>query len=197
MKRIGTLAFILLGTLTPAFSQKLMLTGGYVRVGEKSFTGAPTSGLHTIFPVGKHGISGVTIQAARNRQPFQEIISRPPGENDRVITEYNNSLYSLQGFLAGRLMVAPHLEATLGPSAGLYLLGAKERTDELRLGLGLWSGLTYKQLGGGRFNLEALFHPRALLPNVPVEDANFRFDGQWLFVWDAQLGISYDLKRQP
>ena len=197
MTKALTLVIILLGILTPGFSQKLMLTGGYTRVGEDSFSGVASAGLHTVFPLGRHVVAGVGVSAGRNRQAHQEFIPGPEEIGGRTITAYHNHLTSLQGFLAGRFAVTSHLDAALGPSAGLYLVGARERSDELKPGFGLWSNVTYKRIGGSRFNLEAVFHPKLLLRSFPVEDVNFRFDDQQIFVWDAQVGISYDLKRQP
>ncbi|UOG72994.1 hypothetical protein MTX78_12745 [Hymenobacter tibetensis] len=198
MKRTFTLATVLLGALTPGFSQKLMLTGSYTRVSEDSFAGVASTSLHTVLPLGQHMVAGVGISAGRNRQVYQDFISYPDAAGGgRAIGAYHNFLYSLQGFLAARLAFAPHYEATIGPSAGFYLLGARERSDELKPGFGLWSNVTYKHIGGSRFNVDAVFHPKVLLRSFPVEDANFRFDDQRLFVWDAQVGISYDLKRQP
>ncbi|SDX45632.1 hypothetical protein SAMN04488069_101430 [Hymenobacter psychrophilus] len=176
-----------------------MLMGGYTRVGEKSFTGTASGGLNTVFPLGRRVVAGVGLTAARNRQPYRELLPGDPFEGlpDRVITTYHNSLYSLHGFVAGRLNLAPRLELLAGPSAGLYVVGARERSAEAKVGFGLWSNLTYRQLWGSRFNLEGLFHPRLLLASVPVQDADFRFANQRLGVWDAQLGLSYDLRKQP
>lgn len=197
MKKALTLAIILLSTLTPGFCQKLLLTGGYTRVGEASFSGVASASLHTVFPIGQHIAAGVGVGAGRNRQAYQDFISYADAGSGRAISAYHNHIYSLQGFLAARLAIASHLEATLGPSAGLYLVGARERSDEVKAGFGLWSNLTYKHVGGSRFNLEAVVHPKVLSASAPVEDANFRFGDQRLFVWDAQVGISYDLKRRP
>ena len=197
MKRIATLFVVLAISLTPGFSQKLMLTGGYTRVGENSFSGTGSAGLHGFFTLGQHVALGAGITAGRNRQPYQEFIPGFMGFGGRTITAYHNSLHSLEGVLAGRLALAPRLEVMLGPSAGFYVVGARERSDEVKPGFGLWSNLTYKHLCGSRFNLEAVFHPKTLLRSAPVEDADFRFDDQRLFVWDARVGISYDLKRQP
>lgn len=172
-----------------------MLTGGYTRVGKDSFSGVTSASLYAGFPLGHYLSAGVGVGTGRNRQAYEEFIPGPEGIGGRTITSYHNFLYSLQFFLAGRLIVAPRLEAALGPSAGLYLVGARERSDELKPGFGLRSNLTYKRLGGSRFNLEALFHPTVLLHSVPVDDLNFRFEKQHLFVWDAQVGISYDLKQ--
>ncbi|GGG54516.1 hypothetical protein [Hymenobacter glacieicola] len=194
--------FVALSLLTfltfPGFGQKLLGAGGYTRVGEKSFTGAPAAGVHVVLPLGRRLVVGIGSTIARNHQPYQEFV--PDFDftgGGRTITEYHNFLYSIQVLLAPRLKLGPRLEAVLGPSAGLYVVGSRERTDEVRAGFGLWSGLTYQQLWGSRFNLEVLFHPRMLRPNLQVEDASFRFDGQQLFVWDAQLGISYNLRKQP
>ncbi|OWP62592.1 hypothetical protein CDA63_13195 [Hymenobacter amundsenii] len=196
------LTLLLFGVVAgPAFSQKLLLTGGYTRVGEKSFNGAASGGLHTVFPLGRHLAAGVGLTAARNRQDYQELLPNydpfDPAGLPRVITAYHNSLYSLQGFVAGRMQLAPRLELLAGPSVGLYLVGARERSSEVKAGFGLWSSLTYRRLGGSRFNLEGLFHLRWLLASVPVQDADFRFADQRLFVWDAQVGLSYDLRKQP
>lgn len=114
-----------------------------------------------------------------------------------MITAYHNSLYSLYGFGAGRLNLAPRLELLAGPSAGLYVVGARERSAEAKVGFGLWSNLTCRQLWGSRFNLEGLFHPRLLLASVPVQDADFQFADQRLLIWDAQVGLSYSLRKQP
>lgn len=188
--------FIVLATVTtPGFSQKLMLTGGYTRVGKNSFSGTASAGLHGIFTLGQYFAFGAGITAGSNRQPYQEFIPGFMGFGGRTVTAYHNSLYSLEGIVAGRLALAPRFDVILGPSAGFYVMGARERGDELKPGFGLWSNLTYKHLGGSRFNLEAVFHPKTLLRSAPVEDADFWFDDQHLFVWDARVGISYDLKR--
>ncbi|MFD2783951.1 hypothetical protein [Hymenobacter rubripertinctus] len=193
--------FLLFLAATSAFSQEVLLTGGYTRVGENSFTGAASGGLHTVFPLGRHVAAGVGLTAARNRQNYREFLPNAdpfdPAGRPRAITEYHNSLYSLQGFVAGRMQLAPRLELLAGPSAGLYFVGARERSTEAKAGVGLWSSLTYRQLGGSRFNVEALFHPRLLLTSLPVDDADFRFGNQRLFIWDAQVGLSYDLRKQP
>jgi len=195
MKRITTLFIVLIISLTPGFSQKLMLTGGYTRVGENSFSGTASAGLHGIFTLGQYFALGAGLTAGRNRQPYQEFIPGLMGFGGRTVTAYHNSLYSLEGIVAGRLALAPRLEVMLGPSAGFYVVGAREWSDELKPGFGVWSNLTYKHLGGSRFNLEAVFHPKTLLHSAPVEDASFRFDDQRLFVWNARVGISYDLKQ--
>lgn len=194
-----SLPLIVFATALPlsGFTQKLRLLGGYTRVGEASFTGAPSAGLQATFPIGRHLAGGVGIQAARNRQDYREFIPGFLGVGGRTITEYHNFLYSLHGFVGGRAPIGQHLEATLGPSAGLYAVGARERSDEARLGFGLWAGLSYTIPGSRRFGLEAVFHPRLLLRNVPVEDASSRFDGRRLFIWDAQVGGSYQLRKQP
>ena len=197
MTQFLSIPFLLFLAATPAFSQKVLLTGGYTRVGEKSFTGAASGGLHAVLPLGRHVAAGVGLTAARNRQDYQEFLPGFLGVGGRNITEYHNSLYSLQGFVAGRLPLASRLEVLAGPSAGLYFVGARERSTEAKAGFGLWSSLTYRQLGGSRFNLEAVFHPRLLLPSLPVEDADYRFNNRRLFVWDAQVGLSYDLRKQP
>lgn len=201
MPRFLPLVFLLLLPVRAAFSQKLLLTGGYTRVGEKSFTGAVSVGLHTVFPLGRHVAAGGGLTVARNRQDYQDFLPSDdpfdPAGFPRAITEYHNSLYSLQGFLAGRLPLAPRLELLAGPSAGLYFVGARERSTEAKPGFGLWSSLTYRHLGGSRFNLEGLFHPRLLLASLEVEDADYRFSNRRLFAWDAQVGLSYDLRKQP
>lgn len=196
MKAIPLLLLLLLSSLA-GFAQKVQLSAGYTRVGEDSFTGAPSVGLQTTFPIGRHLAGGVGVGAARNRQNYQEFIPGFLGFGGRSITEYHNFLYSLHGFIGGRIAVGQHLEATLGPSAGLYVVGSRERSDEARLGFGLWSGLSYTIPSSPRLGLEAVFHPRLLLPNVPMEDASFRFDGRRLFIWDAQVGVSYRLRKQP
>ncbi|WBA43340.1 hypothetical protein [Hymenobacter canadensis] len=190
------LCFLGLAPLS-CFAQKLQLLGGYTRVGEASFTGALSAGLQATFPIGRHLVGGVGFRAARNRQDYQEFILGLPGEVGRTITVYHNFLYSLHGFVGGHIAVSQHLEATLGPSAGLYVVGSRERADEVRLGFGLWSGLSYAIPNSRRFGLEAVFHPRLLLPNIPAEDVSFRFDGRRLFTWDTQVGISYQLRKQP
>ncbi|MBT9394664.1 hypothetical protein KLP40_15945 [Hymenobacter sp. NST-14] len=201
MTRFLLIPLLLFLAATPAFSQKVLLTGGYTRVGETSFTGAASGGLHAVLPLGRHVAAGVGLTVARHRQNYQDIIPSDdpfdPASLPRVITEYHNSLYSLQGFVAGRLQLAPRLEVLAGPSAGLYLVGARQRSTEAKAGFGLWSSLTYRQLGGSRFNLEAVFHPRLLLASLPVEDADYRFKNRRLCVWDAQVGLSYDLRKQP
>lgn len=146
-------------------------------------------------PVGRFLTGGVGFVAGRNRQQYQDFIPGFMGVGGRTITHYHNYLYSLYGFMGGRVRVSPRIEAVLGPSAGLYLVGARERSDEVRAGFGLWSGLTYQRIQGSRFNLELLFHPRMLSHNAPVEDADFRFDGQRLFVWEAGVGLSYTLRK--
>ncbi|MDU0368903.1 hypothetical protein ACFPAF_00740 [Hymenobacter endophyticus] len=191
-------AIISLLLTLPAFTaagQKIMVTGGYARVGEDSFTGAPAAGLVATLPVGRFLTGGVGFVAGRNRQQYQDFIPGFMGVGGRTITQYHNHLYSLYGFIGGRVQVGPRVEAVLGPSAGLYLVGAREWSDEVRAGFGLWSGLTYQRIQGSRFNLELLFHPRMLSHNAPVEDADFRFDGQRLFVWEAGVGISYNLRK--
>ncbi len=165
-------------------------------MGEASFTGAPSAGLQATFPIGRHLTGGVDFGVARNRQDYQEFISGFIGVGGRTITEYHNFLYPLHGFIGRHIAVGQHLEATLGPSAGLYVVGSRERADEARLGFGLWAGLCYAIPSSRRFGLEAVFHPRLLLPNVPMEDAGFRFDGRRLFIWDAQVGVSYRLRKQ-
>jgi hypothetical protein len=195
MKRSITLFAVLTTTLTPGFSQKLLLTGGYTRVGENSFSGVPFLGLHAVFPLGQYFVADASVGTGFKRQAYQEFIPSLQEAGGQTITAYHNHLHSLQGFLAGRFAATSHLEVTLGPSAGFYIVEARERSDELKPGFGLWSNLTYKHLGGSRFNLEAVFHPKTLLRSMQVEDADFRFDEKRLFVWDAQVGVSYDLKR--
>ena len=175
--------------------QKLLVTGGYARVGEDSFSGAPAAGLVATLPVGRFLTGGVGFVAGRNRQQYQDFIPGFMGVGGRTITHYHNYLYSLYGFMGGRVRVSPRIEAVLGPSAGLYPVGARERSEEVRAGFGLWSGLTYQRIQGSRFNLELLFHPRMLSHNAPVEDADYRFDGQRLFVWEAGVGLSYTLRK--
>jgi len=194
MKTLYLLLLLLGLTIQQGFSQKLMLSAGYTRVGANSFSDAASTGLHLIAPLGPHIVGGVTVGVARNRQPYQETIFSADGV-PRTITAYNNFLYSLQVFLAGRLALKPQLDLTLGPSAGLYVVGARERSDELKPGFGLWSNLTYKRIGGSRFNLEAVVHPRILLHSASVDDVNFRFEKQHLFVWDTQLGVSFNLLK--
>lgn len=57
-----------------------MLTGGYTRVGEKSFTGAASGGLSTVFPLGRRVVAGVGLTVARNRQPYREFLPGNPFE---------------------------------------------------------------------------------------------------------------------
>ncbi len=194
MKIPFLMASLLALTIQSAVGQRLLFTSGYTRVGEESFTGTASAGLQVALPLGQHLAAGIGLGVGRNRQAYQEFIPGFAGVGGRTITTYHNFLYSLQILLAGRFAVSPRFEATLGPSAGFYLIGARERSDELKPGFGLWSNLTYKRIGESRFNLEAVFHSKRLLRSTPVEDADFRFDNQRLFVWDAQVGISYDLK---
>ena len=53
------LGLVLLAVLgQPGYSQKVMLTGGYLFLGQRSFPGAPALGLHTLFPIGQHLAGG-------------------------------------------------------------------------------------------------------------------------------------------
>lgn len=196
---IKSLLLLVLTAALPlsSFAQKLQLFGGYTRVGEASFTGAPSAGLQATFPIGRHLVGGIGFQTARNRQDYTEFVPGFLGRGGRTYTEYHNFLHSLHGYLGGRIAVGQHLEATLGPSVGVYVVGSRERSDEARLGFGLWSGLSYAIPGSHRLGLEVAFHPRLLLLNAPVEDASFRFDGRRLFIWDALVGVSYRLRKQP
>ncbi|UOQ71171.1 hypothetical protein [Hymenobacter cellulosilyticus] len=119
------------------------------------------------------------------------------GSGGRQITEYHNYLYSLEAFLAYRLSISAPLQATLGLSAGRYVLGAQERSDRAKWGVGIWSALTYRLADDSRFSLDARLHPQLLLPNEPVEDGHYRFNDSRQFVWDGQVGISYNLRKQP
>jgi hypothetical protein len=195
MKKYAIIPLLLTLPGLSAVGQKLLVTGGYARVGENSFTGTPAAGLAATLPVGRFLTGGVGFAAGRNRQQYQEFIPGFMGVGGRTITQYHNFLYSLYGYVGGRIQVGPRVEAVVGPSVGLYVVGSRERSDEVRAGFGVWSGLTYQQVRGSRFNLELLFHPRMLSRNAPVEDADFRFYGRRLFIWEAGIGVSYNLRK--
>ncbi|PJJ60674.1 hypothetical protein [Hymenobacter chitinivorans] len=179
--------------LPSAFGQK----GGYKHLDEPSFTGAPALSLSTEFLLSSKLVGGVVLGAARQRQAYQELVTGFMGGGGRQITEYHNYLYSLEAFLAYRLPIRARLQATLGLGAGRYVLGARERSDRAKWGAGIWSALTYRLADDSRFSLEARLHPQLLLRNGPAEDSNYRFNDSRQFVWDGQVGISYNLRKQP
>lgn len=53
-----------------------MLSGGYTRVGQASFPGAPSLGLHFTTSFGRHLVLGLTGSAARARHAYTTVIDR-------------------------------------------------------------------------------------------------------------------------
>lgn len=168
-----------------------MLTGGYAYVGQKSFTGAPALGLHTLFPVKQHLAVGVIATAARAKQ--QHTLYIWDFDGGRTVNTLHNYLFSAHALLGYRRNFSKHLGLLAGPTVGYTAVGRREQGTADKLGAGLWLNLTYRNVLGSRFHLEAVAHPRVLTKGPQIEDANPPFSDINLVIWDAQVGISYGL----
>lgn len=86
---------------------------------------------------------------------------------------------------------------TVAPSAGLNVVGSREKQGGEKPGFGLWTNLSYHPRPGSRLRLEAILHPRILTKGPRVFDGEMAFSDVNLLVCDAQLGVSLDLRRDP
>lgn len=174
------------------FAQKVQLSVGYTYVGQKSFTGVPTIGLHTFFPMGKRLAVGVLATGARARQHYPLYIWSF-GSPSRTVSVVHNHLFSAQALVGYRTTLTERLGLVVGPTVGYTAIGRREQGTSDKLGAGLWAGVTYRRLWGTRFNLEANINPRVLSQGPSAEDTTMPFADTNLWLWDAQVGISYGL----
>ncbi|RAK70288.1 hypothetical protein DLM85_05440 [Hymenobacter edaphi] len=177
-----------------------MLTGGYTRVGQASFPGAPSGGLHFTASFGRHLVLGLTGSAARARQAYDLYLPGPwydisrPG---RWVSQVHNYAYAGHLLVGYRSSYARPWSLTVAPSVGLNVVGSREKRGGEKLGFGLWTNLSYHPRPGSRLRLEAVLHPRILTKGPRVTDVSRAFGDVNLLVCDAQLGLSLDLRRDP
>ena len=183
---------LVLSTL-PCLGQKVMLTGGYQRLGQDSFRGVPAVGVNVLFPVGQHLALGLLTTAGRARQEYPLYVGGPWG--GRMVDVVHNYFMAAEALLGYRFEPTARLGLVLGPTLGLAGVGRREQSTSTKVAGGLWAGATYRNLGGSRFNLEAAVHPRLLSSGPNVLDGDFTFAEISLKTWEAQAGISYNLRK--
>lgn len=183
-------------SIPTASAQRLLLTSGYTRVGQASFPGAPSVGLHGTFSFGRHLVLGLTGSAARARHDYRLFAGNGWGGGYWTTTVHNYA-YSGHLLVGYRTSYARPWSLAVAASAGPNEVGHREVRGGLKLGAGLWANLSYHPRPGSRLRLEAVLHPRVLSQGPMVFDAAVAFSDVNLLVLDAQLGVSLDLRRDP
>ena len=191
MKKLFLLLAMLTTGVLPGVGQRIMVTGGYLHLGEPSFRGVPTVGLNVLFPVGQHLALGLLTTAGRARQDYPLYIGN--WGMGHTVDVLHNHFLAADALVGYRLGPTERLGLVLGPTLGLAGVGRREQPTSAKLSVGLVANVTYRKILGGRFNLEAVVHPRLLFVGPAEDDGNSTFADIGLRAWEVQAGISYGL----
>ncbi len=194
MKTLHLLPVLGLALLvSPCFGQRVALTGGYQYLGQEAFRGVPMVGINVLLPVGQHVTVGLLTTAGRARQVQPFYIWNFGG--GRTVDRVHNHYMTAEILLGCHFDLTQRLGLVVGPTLGLAAVGRREQSTSTKAMGGLWAGATYRNILGGRFNLEAAVHPQQLAQGPEEEDGNSTFAAISPRVLGVQAGVSYNLRK--
>lgn len=111
--------------------------------------------------------------------------------------QYPNFLYGVNFFLAGNFLNNSRIKSNIGFSLEYGIIGIKWQDPYAnKLGYGIWSNTTIKNIFKSRINFELILHPHILSTSGGVEDAPDFYWEETPRVLEVQVGVSYNLWKK-